>query len=246
MDTARLPERPAGSESHSYYQTISRLQDDFPHLEALLLYKDATEKARQQATVGSQDSDSILVAELPSIGSPRFYQINAYDPDDIKKHEKMLSGKGDHHQLKSRLLLVEDLSPGAIEAIGAGFNLDPHVFYFHLGFDVRRSAMLDFADSRMEKRIPVQWYFPNHGPEDFVSVPLPCDLKPPPSDTPSATGDIPVDKTYARQAYRPIAQLDGEYEPAARRGFHRISLAFTQTQIKTSEYNLVPTRRQQG
>jgi hypothetical protein len=41
------------------------------------------------------------------------------------------------------LIMMGHLAPATIELIGSSFNLDPHVFYFHLGFDTRRSAMVD-------------------------------------------------------------------------------------------------------
>jgi hypothetical protein len=54
----------------------------------------------------------------------------------------MLTGTGEASVVHSRVLIIEDLSPAAIEILGSGFDLDPHVFYFHLGFDTRRSAMV--------------------------------------------------------------------------------------------------------
>ena len=202
-----------------------------------MLYSDSIKKARGEATVGSHDSNSILAVEIPINGDPSFHRIDAYDSNDVKAHADMLSGKGNPRLIKTRLLLVEDLSPGAIEAIGVGFSLDPHVFYFHLGFDTRRSAMLNLIGSTGESKVPITWYFPNHGPENFISVSIPCDLKPQigqQSEAANPEDRISADTTYARQAYRPISQVDTEHQTAAKRAFHRISLAFAKTQIKTS------------
>lgn len=189
--------------------------------------------------LGSHDSDSILTAEISKTGEVTYDRINCYDPDDVERHHDVLSGKGNSHTVSTRILVIEDLSPGAIEALGTGFRLDPHIFYFHLGFDTRRSAMMDLVDAVHENRIPVTWCMPSHTPENFISVPLPYDLKP--LHVRKLEGRLREDSTYSRQAYRPIAQIpnkEQDWEPP-QRSFHRLSLVFPgTTDIETSEHNL--------
>lgn len=107
------------------------------------------------------------------------------------------------------LIMMGHLAPATIELIGSSFNLDPHVFYFHLGFDTRRSAMVDIIDPHRESSIPVIWCMPGHAPDNFISVPLPCDLKPMSSRKPES--GLPMSKTYIRQAYRRITDLHRPY-----------------------------------
>lgn len=107
------------------------------------------------------------------------------------------------------LIIMGHLAPATIELIGSSFNLDPHVFYFHLGFDTRRSAMVDIIDPHRESSIPVIWCMPGHAPDNFISVPLPCDLKPISSRKPES--GLPMSKTYIRQAYRRITDLHRPY-----------------------------------
>jgi hypothetical protein len=215
-----------------YHKLLLGLIPQYPHLEALLLYAAAIEKAKETDERGSHDSDSLLAAEVAHDGTVSFNSINIYNPEHVKAHEEILSGTGSPHIVKERLLLVEDVSPGAIAALGTGFNLNPHVFYFHLGFDTRGSAMQALIDPTSEGKVPVTWYFPNHGPENFFSIPLQCDLSP--AAGVGEAREDPLDKTYCRQSYHPVSQVRSENQPAVSRGFHRISVAFAQTQIKTS------------
>lgn len=53
------------------------------------------------------------------------------------------------------LIMMGRLAPAIIELIGSSFNLDPHVFYFRLGFDTMRSAMVDIIDPHRESSLPV-------------------------------------------------------------------------------------------
>ncbi|KAF2266538.1 hypothetical protein CC78DRAFT_578251 [Lojkania enalia] len=186
-----------------YYSRISTLHNDFPHLQSLSLYMQAIEHARMEGRLGSHDSDSILVAEVSTTGDVTYDRIDCYDLDDLHLHQDMLSGNGNQQAVSARILAIEDLSPGAIEALGTGFNLDPHVFYFHLGFDTRRSAMANLVDPVSENTIPVTWCMPNHAPNNFISVPVPCDLKP--LSARKLESSLREDRTYSRQAYRPLA-----------------------------------------
>ena len=79
----------------------------------------------------------------------------------------------------------------------------------------------------------------SHAPDNFISVPVPCDLKP--LKTRKLEGGLREDSTYSRQAYQPIAQIAGkeqDWEPP-RRAFHRLSLVFTEADIETSEYSRI-------
>lgn len=100
------------------------------------------------------------------------------------------------------LIMMGHLAPATIELIGSSFNLDPPVFYFYLGFDTRRSAMVDIIDPHCESSIPVIWCMPGYALDNFISVPLPCDLKTMSSRKPES--ELPMSKTYIRQAYRRI------------------------------------------
>ena len=223
-----------------YHRHIRRLHADFPHLRSLSLYSEAIERGRGKGQLGSHDSDSIIVAEICSNGDVLYDRIDCYDTADIDSHHEVLCGEGDAAKISSRILLVEDLSPSAIEALGTGFRLDPHVFYFHLGFDTRRSAMRDLVDPVRESMIPVTWYMPRHGPSDFVSVPIPCDLKS--SLVCDSVPALSLDSTYARQTYSPLTKLSGSSKDwqAPYRAFHRLSMIFGQSQIKTGK--IVDTR----
>lgn len=219
------------------YEThISTLHTEFPHLQSLSLYMQAIERARTNGRLGSHDSDSILAAEISSAGETTYHRIDCYDPTDVESYRDILSGKGDKQAVTARILVVEDLSPAAIEALGTGFNLDPHVFYFHLGFDTRRSAMADLVDAANENDIPVTWCMPSHAPDGFISVPVPCDLKP--RRVRKLECGLQEDSTYSRQSYRPIAEVSSEdqaWDPP-QRAFHRLSLAFPKSDIETGKY----------
>ncbi len=237
MNSDMSQEDAAFIKNSPYHLRISTLHNAFPHLQSLSLYMQATEHARIDGRLGSHDSDSILVAEILTTGEITYNQIDCYDPVDMESHHDMLSGKGDKQIVSARVLVIEDLSPGAIEALGTGFHLDPHIFYFHLGFDTRRSAMADLVDAVNENNIPVTWCMPSHAPDNFISVPVPCDLKP--LSVRKLESGLQEDSTYSRQAYRPIAQIPGkeqDWEPP-QRAFHRLSLVFPESEIETSEYH---------
>lgn len=239
MDSDMSQKDPDFIMNSPYYLRISTLHHDFSCLQSLSLYMRAIEIARTDGLLGSHDSDSILAAEILRAGEISYNQINCYDPADVKLHADMLSGKGDKQAISARIIVVEDLSPAAIEILGTRFNLNPHVFYFHLGFDARRSAMANLVDASNENQIPVTWCMPRHSPDDFISVPMPCDLKP--TSALKLESGLKEDYTYSRQAYRPIVQIpgkEGEWDPP-RRAFHRISLVFPKGEIETSKVLLL-------
>ena len=148
----------------------------------------------------------------------------------------MLTGTREASVVHSRILIIEDLSPAAIELLGSRFGLDPHVFYFHLGFDTRHSAMVDLIDRRREGAIPVTWCMPGHAPDDFISVPLPCDLKP--FTSRMLKRGLPMSNTYLRQTYRRITDLHEPYEnwDPLQRAFHRLSVVSARTEIETGKF----------
>ncbi|OBT74293.1 hypothetical protein VF21_07382 [Pseudogymnoascus sp. 05NY08] len=214
-----------------YYHRISTLHHNFPHLQSLSLYMHAIESARSDGLLGSHDSDSILAAEILKTGEISYNQIDCYNPADVESHSDILCGKGDKQTVSARIIVIEDLSPAAIEVLGTRFHLDPHMFYFHLGFDTKRSAMANLVDASNENKIPVTWCMPRHFPENFISVPMPCDLKP--MSALKLESGLKEDLTYSRQAHRQIAQIPGkerEWDPP-QRAFHRISLIFPKTDI---------------
>lgn len=218
-----------------YHRQIRSLHTHFPHLESLSLYSQECERARIAGQLGSDDSNSILAAEVSTSGDIVLHRINCYDHNELERYHDILTGAGESADVLARVLVIEDLSPAAIEILGAGFHLDPHVFYFHLGFDTRRSAMMDLIDPKRESSIPVTWCMPSHAPENFLSVPLPCDLKP--SNARRHQKDLPAAMTYSRQAYRPITDFPGPREnwDPSQRAFHRLSLVFPPTKIETSK-----------
>lgn len=221
-----------------YHRQIRTLLENFPHLESLSLYSRECERLRVAGQLGSHDSNSILAAEISRSGHVEFHRIDCYDHNDVALHHDMLNGTGESSFIMSRILVIEDLSPAAIEILGAGFNLDPHIFYFHLGFDTRRSAMVDLIDPKRESSIPVTWCMPSHAPENFISVPLPCDLKP--FHARRLKNGLPMSMTYSRQAYRPITEFSQSHEDwdPPRRAFHRLSLVSTKTEIETSTFSI--------
>lgn len=154
MDSQKLPECESWVTRSSYHRYINQLLPQFPHLEALSLYSEQCEKSRIAGNLGSHDSNSILAAEIIESNTVYYHRIDCYDPDDVSQHREILTGTGDRSTVRCRLLIVEDLSPAAIAILGSGFDLDPHVFYFHLGFDTRRSAMVDLIDPNRESAHP--------------------------------------------------------------------------------------------
>ncbi|OBT91041.1 hypothetical protein VE02_00131 [Pseudogymnoascus sp. 03VT05] len=172
-----------------YYHRISTLHHNFPHLQSLSLYIYAIESARSDGLLASHDSDSILAAKILKTGEV---------------------SKGDKQIVSARIIVIEDLSPAAIEVLGTSFHLDPHMVYFHLGFGTRRSAMANLVDASNENKIPVTWCMPRHSPENFISVPMPCHLKP--MSALQLESGLKEDLTYSRQAYRQIAQIPARRE----------------------------------
>ena len=147
MNPPQQPDQRSYVTNSTYHQYIRTLHTKFPHLESLSLYSRECEKGRVAGKLGSRDSNSILVAEkLMSTGDVGLHRINCYDNDDLERYREVLTGIGNTSAIHSRVLIIEDLSPAAIEILGASLNLDPRVFYFHLGFDTRRSAMVDLID----------------------------------------------------------------------------------------------------
>ena len=235
MDSQRPLEQGFSVKKLPYHQHIRTLHTHFPHLESLSVFSEECEKSRAEGQLGSHDSDSILSAEITKSGDVTIHRINTYDHRDLKHYSAMLTGTGDTSSVHSRVLIIEDLSPAAIEILGSGFNLDPHVFYFHLGFDTRRSAMVDLIDPLLEGSIPVTWCMPGHVPDDFISIPLPCDLKP--FKSRMLKGGLPISRTYSRQVYRPITELHEPHEDwdPPQRAFHRVSVVSSRTEIETSK-----------
>ncbi|RMJ22918.1 hypothetical protein PHISP_06203 [Aspergillus sp. HF37] len=223
-----------------YHRHLRTLHARYPHLESVSLYSQECEKLRVTGQLGSHDSNSILAAEITN-SDMAVHRINCYDSNEVDRYHEMLTGTGDTSVVRSRILVIEDLSPAAIELLGTRFNLDPHVFYFHLGFDTRRSAMVDLIDPKRENSIPVTWCMPGHVPENFISVPLPCDLKP--FDARRAQGGLPMTLTYSRQAYRAITTLlepQDNWDPP-QRAFHRLSLICPQAKVETTILLAFPT-----
>ena len=236
MDPQQQQERDLFVSNLPYHCHISALYTHFPHLESLSLYSQKCEISRVAGKLGSHNSNSILVAEIDKAGNVILHRINCYNKNNLEDHHDMLTGTGDPSEVRSRVLIIEDLSPAAIEILGSSLNLDPHVFYFHLGFDTRRSAMVDLIDPDREKLIPVNWYMPSHGPEKFFNIPLPCDLKP--FNLRQLKSGLQMCTTYSQQAYWPIADLlqpQGNWDPP-QRAFHRISVIFPQTKIETGKF----------
>jgi hypothetical protein len=216
-----------------YHSVIKSHHDAFPHLKSLSLYMEAIHKAREDSRLGSFESDSILAVEFLRNGERQYTRIDCFDSDDIERHSSLLSGSGDNTSISSRILIVEDVSPGSIEALGNGFALDPHMFYYHLGFDTRRSAMLNLVSASSENAVPVTWCMPSHAPDDYISIPIPCDLKP--ACERNLSGGLREDCTYSRQTFREIAHIQGRenlWEPPER-AFQRLSLIFPKTNIET-------------
>lgn len=58
--------------------------------------------------------------------------------------------------------------------------------------------MVNLIDPKRESSIPVTWCMPNHAPENFISVPLPCDLKP--FNARRLQNGLPMAMTNPRQA----------------------------------------------
>ena len=237
IDSRKLPECQSCAAMSPYHHYIRQLQPQFPHLEALSLYSEQCEKSRIAGNLGSHDSNSILAAEISQSDNVTYHRIDCYDPDDVAQHREILTGTGDGSSVRCRLLIIEDLSPAAIEILGSGFDLDPHIFYFHLGFDTRRSAMVDLIDPNRESTIPITWYMPSHAPEGLVSVPLPCDLKQ--FSARRVSKDLQVARTYSQQAYRPITTIPEPQESwdPPQRAFHRVSvISPTSTKIETGQF----------
>jgi len=233
---ASLSSKSLSSEStytSPYHSVITSHHDAFPHLKSLSLYMEAINKARGDSRLGSFESDSILAVEFLRNGERQYTRIDCFDSDDIEQHSALLSGSGDKASIYARMLIVEDVSPGSIEALGNGFALDPHMFYYHLGFDTRRSAMLNLVSASSENAVPVTWCMPSHVPENYISIPIPCDLKPV-CERSMASG-LREDCTYSRQTFREIAHIEGKenlWEPPER-AFQRLSLIFPKTDIET-------------
>ena len=234
--TSQLPVYKADFLTDTPYQKhVASLHDRYPHLEALSLYMEAIDRERLGGHLGSHDSDSILVMEAMGMYSTQYYRINCYDSEDVKKYQEVISRRGDPRSTKSRVIVVEDLSPAAIEVLGSSFNLDPHVFYHHLGFETRQSALAGLVDPEIEKSIPVAMCSASHVPVNFYSVPLPCDLK-----STRQVGSIPglgPNTTYSRQVYQPMVRIEGSskaWDPP-QRAFHRLSIVIPDSGIETGK-----------
>ena len=87
------------SKTGPYETHISTLHIEFPHLQSLLLYMQAIERARTDRRLGSHDSDSILAAEISSAGETTYHRIDCYDHADVESYRDMLSRKIDPHRL---------------------------------------------------------------------------------------------------------------------------------------------------
>jgi len=112
---------------NTYDRSLVKLPPQYSHLKSLLLYSDAIENYMTKNERGLPDSDNILIAESATDGAVSSDSVNLYDSDNVKCHVPAFFGTGSSKVVKPRVLFVEDLLPGAIEAIGAGFNLNPHV-----------------------------------------------------------------------------------------------------------------------
>ncbi len=95
--------------------------------------------------------------------------------------------------------------------------------------------MRDLVDAANENEIPVTWCMPGHAPDNFISVSVPCDLKP--LTNRKLEGGLKGDLAYSRQVYHPIARIRGkdqDWEPP-QRAFYRLSLISPEATIETGK-----------
>jgi len=77
----------------------------------------------------------------------------------------------------------------------------------------------------------VTWYFPHQNPDNFISSPLQGDI----SSHEGTSENLPIDRTYHRQFLNLISQVSSTNQASVERSFHRISVAFAQSEIPTSK-----------
>ena len=57
-----------------------------------------------------------------------WHAIDTEDDSQLIEHADILKGDGDSSTIASRLLILEDLCPRAVEVLGSNFDIDPRVF----------------------------------------------------------------------------------------------------------------------
>jgi hypothetical protein len=117
-----------------YHRFIQSVQDSWPQLELITQFAKHHE-FRATLTPSMSLSCPILAAEIYSdtTKSSTFHTIDVYDQKQVDAHNALFNGSKTHASHSStRILIVPDLSPAAIELLGRNFDLDPFIFLKHL------------------------------------------------------------------------------------------------------------------
>jgi hypothetical protein len=108
--------------------------------------------------------EHIVVGEIParSFQTIRWHDINCTDSDALTRHSQILSGTGSLEDTAARYLVMDDFSPKAIEVLGNGLSLDPHVFLKHLHQSIEGCAVENYHDFQNPLTGSARFVSPRH------------------------------------------------------------------------------------